>query len=246
VLSERRATTARSDNRVFLFPAVGDDAFVSATLSSVEVRRVLARLQAEGAARDEEAKERVRAREAQLGQRVYGHERADLYGNAHLSITPQVGDLLYVLATAQQATTIVEFGASRGFSTIYLTAALRDIGAGSIISTEFQPEKARQARANLAEAGLSHLVELREGDAFETLRDLDRPVDLLFRDGWNDLYLSVLKLVEPKLRPGSLVVADLSKDDPHLIGYCEYVWDPPYRSVEVPHDAGVVLSVRLK
>jgi predicted O-methyltransferase YrrM len=133
-----------------------------------------------------------------------------------------------------------------GFSTIHLASALRDNGTGSLITTEFQPAKARIARQNLADAGLEDLVELREGDALETLKRLDGQVDLLFLDGWNDLYLPVLLLVEPQLVPGSLVVADLSKDDPQLTSYCNHVHDPDndYLSIDLPLDAGVVLSAR--
>ncbi len=57
------------------------------------------------------------------------------------------------------------------------------------------------------------LVELRAGDALETLIDLAEPVDLLFLDGRNDLYLPVLRLVEPRLAPEALVAADLNAED---------------------------------
>ena len=57
---------------------------------------------------------------------------------------------------------------------------------------------------------------------------------------------NVLDLVEPALAPGALVVADLSQDDPEQIPYCERMHDPQggYVTVEVPLDAGVVVSVR--
>jgi predicted O-methyltransferase YrrM len=189
----------------------------------------------------------VREHEQQLGRRVYGRERGALHGSAaSLAITPEVGELLYVLAMARRAGTIVEFGTSLGFSTIHLAAAARDLGGGRVITTELEPEKAAIARRNLAEAGLDDLVDLREGDALETLRDLDT-VDLLFLDGWNNLYLAVLDLVESALSTGALVVADLSEGDPEQVPYCERMHDPAgrYASVDVPLDAGVVVSVRL-
>jgi predicted O-methyltransferase YrrM len=221
---------------------------VNAALRSEPVRRVLERLRRQSEAEDRPAVARMREHERQLGHRIYGRERAALYGAAApLAITPEVGRLLYVLALARRATTIVEFGASLGFSTIHLAAAARDIGAGArVISTEIEPDKAHAARQNLGEAGLQDLVDLREGDALETLRNVD-PVDLLFLDGWNNLYLPVLDLLEPKLSPGALVIADLSDDDPEQAPYCERMHDPAsgYVSVDVPLDAGVVVSVRL-
>ncbi len=186
----------------------------------------------------------MRAREAAVGGRVYGEERAALYGTAPIAVAPDVGELLYLLAYGRRARTIVEFGASLGVSTIYLASAISDHGVGSVITTEVRPEKARLARASLTEAGLDGVVELREGDARVTLRDLAGEVELLFLDGWNDLYLPILGRVEPRLAPGALVAADMSRDDPHLDAYRDHVGDPDsgYRSIEVPLDEGVVLS----
>jgi predicted O-methyltransferase YrrM len=209
------------------------------------VRRVLERLRRQSEAEDPPAVARMRAYERELGKRVYGRERGAVYGLAPLSIKPDVGELLYVLAMARRPGTMVEFGASLGFSTIHLAAAARDLGDARVISTELESEKAEIARRNLAEAGLDDLVELREGDALETLRDLDI-VDLLFLDGWNNLYLAVLDLLEPALSSGALVIADLSEGDPEQVPYCERMHDPAggYVSVDVPLDAGVVVSSR--
>jgi predicted O-methyltransferase YrrM len=219
---------------------------VASSLHSPAVRRVLAELTRLAQAEDAPAIARMRAHEQALGHRVYGHERGSVYGLAPLSITPEVGELLYVLALARRARTIVEFGASLGFSTIHLAAAARDLGGDArVITTEMEPDKARLARENLRAAGLDDIVNLREGDALSTLADVSG-VDLLFLDGWNNLYLSVLDLLEPALTPGALVIADLSAGDPEQDAYWERMHDPAsgYASVDVPLDAGVVVSVR--
>jgi predicted O-methyltransferase YrrM len=65
------------------------------------------------------------------------------------------------------------------------------------------------AQFHVAEAGLSEFVEIRAGDALQTLRDTDGTIDLLFLDGWKELYLDVLKLVLPNLMPGAVVLAGL-------------------------------------
>jgi predicted O-methyltransferase YrrM len=116
-----------------------------------------------------------------------------------------------------------------------------------VITTELDERKAKMAAVNLAEAGLADVVDLRVGDALETLAETPRPVDLLFLDGWNDLYLEVLDLVEPRLRAGALVVADLGSDDPACDAYRGHLEDPAngYATTTVPLDAGVVVSVRL-
>jgi predicted O-methyltransferase YrrM len=219
---------------------------VGSTLRSEAVRGVLTRLAATGDAEDGPAKRRVRAREVELGRKVYGAERAELYRSAPIAVSREVGALLYALAAGRRVGTVVEFGTSLGVSAIHLAAALRDGGGGRLIATELEPTKAERARANLAEAGLADLVELRAGDARTTLRELPADVDLLVLDGSNDLYLEILGLVEPRLATGALVVADLSADDPHCRAYCEHVHDPGhgYVSVDFPLDEGVVVSVR--
>jgi predicted O-methyltransferase YrrM len=217
---------------------------MSATLDQPAVAAVLARLRAQADAEDTPAKVRIAARERELGRKLYGRERADAYGGAPLAIAADVGRLLYVLAVARRPRTIVEFGASLGYSTIHLAAALRDAGGGRLITTELSADKAATATANIAQAGLDDLVDLRVGDALETLAGLHDGVDFLFLDGSNDLYRSVLELVAPRLTPGALVVADLSAGDPALERYTAHVVDPAsgYVSVQVPLDDGLVIS----
>jgi predicted O-methyltransferase YrrM len=215
------------------------------TLRSPRVVAVLNQIHA-AAREDEAAKARVRAREAELGGRLPQAQRYELYGEAPQAITREVGQLAYVLTLGQPDKRVVEFGASHGASTIYLAAALRDSGGGTVITTECHPGKAETARRNLTDAGLHDLVELRVGDARQTLGVLAEPVDLLFLDGRNELYADVLKLVEPRLRGSALVVADLSAHDPDLLPYLSYVRAATngYLSIEVPLGSGVEVSVR--
>jgi len=135
-----------------------------------------------------------------------------------LPVSRETGYLLYMLARSTHARTILEFGTSFGVSTIYLAAALRDNGGGRIITTEFEPEKAERARANLIEAGLIDLVEIREGDALQTLADgLPESIDLVLLDGAKGLYGDILKLAEARLHPGSLVLADDAHHCPEYV-----------------------------
>src|ERR1700749_3182445 len=102
-----------------------------------------------------------------------------------------------MLARAAKARTIVEFGTSFGISTLHLAAALTDKGGGRPIRTGVEPSKVARARENLAAAGLSDLVEIREGDALETLaRDLPEAIDLVLLDGAKPLYSPILSLLE--------------------------------------------------
>jgi len=170
----------------------------------------------------------------------------ELYGRLKehaLPVSPETGTLLYMLARATRATTIVEFGTSFGISTLHLAAALRDNGGGRLITTEFEPSKAARARANLAAGGVADLVELREGDALQTLAaGLPEAIDLLLLDGAKSLYPEILALVESRLRPGALVIADNAEYSPD---YLEHVRAPAHGYLSTPFADDVELSIRL-
>lgn len=216
-----------------------------ASIDSPKVQEVLARLHARAEKEDPEAQQRVREREAEVGTRLGPPQRYELYADAPLAITPEVGRFYYLLATARGARNVIEFGASHGISTIYLAATLHDLGAGSLITTELLPNKAAWANQNVADAGLDDFVEVRCGDALETLQKLPSEVDLLVLDGRNDQYVPVLDLVKDALVPQGVVLADLGKSDPDLQDYQRYVRGVPnFVSMTLPLDAGIELTVK--
>jgi predicted O-methyltransferase YrrM len=160
-----------------------------------------------------------------------------------LPVSRETGVLLYQLARSTNARHIVEFGTSFGLSTLYLAAALRDNGGGRLIGSEFEPSKVAKARAHLAAGGVADLVEIREGDALQTLAsDLPESIDLLLLDGAKALYNDVLDLVESRLRAGALIVADNADYCPD---YLARVRDPRNGYLSVPFGADVELSMRL-
>lgn len=132
---------------------------------------------------------------------------SEMHRTQYLSIGPRIGRFLYNSARSIEARTIVEFGTSFGISTLYLAAAAADTG-GRVIGSEFHPAKAEKAMANLTDAGLTAYAEVRVGDARESLGTVEGPIDLLFLDGAKDLYLEILTMLEDRLRPGALVIAD--------------------------------------
>lgn len=162
--------------------------------------------------------------------------------DVHLAVSRETAQLLYVLGRSINARSVVEFGTSFGISTLYLAAALKDNGGGRVIGTEFEPSKVARARANMAAAGLSDLVEIREGDALETLaRDLPGSIDLVLLDGAKTLYAPVLTLLAPRLRSGALIVADNADMCPE---YLEVVRDPGAGYVSVPVAGDVELTMK--
>lgn len=173
-------------------------------------------------------------------------EYRDFYGHLKempLAVSRETGRLLYILARSIGARSVVEFGTSFGLSTLHLAAALRDNGGGKLITSEFEPSKIARARTNLEAGGLADLVEFRAGDALETLaRDLPDAIDLVLLDGAKSLYLDILGLLESRLRPGALIVADNADFSP------EYAWHvraPEKGYVSVPFGGDVEVSLRV-
>ena len=160
-----------------------------------------------------------------------------------LPVSRETGALLYMLARSSHATSVVEFGTSFGISTLHLAAALRDNGGGALITTEFEPSKVARARRNLEEGGVADLVEIREGDALLTLAaDLPARIDMLLLDGAKALYPDVLGLLESRLRPGALIVADNADHSPEYLARVRSLTGGYLSS---PVSAEVELSMRL-
>ena len=216
------------------------------SLTSPPVRDLLDRLFRE--AEDDDARwVSVRERHPNGFASVSAREQADAYEQLYIPVSPEGGRLLYTLIRASRPSTVVEFGTSFGISTIHLAAAVRDNGAGRVISTELSAAKVARARANLAEAGLSGHVTILEGDALETLATIDTPVEFVLLDGWKRLYLPLLRQLEPRLTPGALVLADDSVSmAAQMADYLAYVRDPGhgYVSVSFPESDGLEISCR--
>lgn len=172
---------------------------------------------------------------------------ADLLVDAFIPIDPLNGELLHTLAVARRPGRIVEFGTSMGLSAIYLAAALRD-GELPVVATEIEPAKVARAREHLQSVHLAERVELREGDAFETLADWNEPISLLFLDGWKNLYLPMLKMLEPHLVDGAYVIADdtilFADRCAPLLNYL-HADDSGYASASLPLSDGMEIACRV-
>ncbi|MEW2567421.1 class I SAM-dependent methyltransferase [Streptomyces sp. NPDC047070] len=216
------------------------------TLAEPRVSAALTRM-FEAAARDDETVSRLRSDRPRddRGTRT-AQELADMAQEIYMPVSADGGRLLYNLVRATRPATVVEFGTSYGISTLHLAAAVRDNGTGRVVTTEMSRTKAAAARETFAATGLDDVITVLEGDALRTLAGLTQPVDFLFLDGWKDLCLPVLRLLEPHIAPGTLVVAD-DVDLPDLGPYLDHVRDTAngYHSVTFPVEDGLEISCRL-
>ena len=190
------------------------------------VREVLARLEAEDA----------QEREAGLPPA----ERAR-------QVAATTGRFLFSLVAPQSDCGVLELGGSRGYSTIWLAAGVR-LFSGRVVSLEHDPRKIEAWRRNVADAGLDDWAQLVEGDAFETLPEIEDVFDVVFIDAEKDDYERLFALARTKVEPGAIVVADnvLSHVDTLGAYSAARQSDTDLVSVTVPLDRGLELSTVLR
>jgi caffeoyl-CoA O-methyltransferase len=163
------------------------------------------------------------------------------------AVARTTGQFLFGLVAPQWDCEVLEVGASRGYSSVWLGAGVRYFG-GHLTSLENDPAKVAAWRANIAEAGLEETVDLIEGDAAETIPGIDDVFDIVFLDAEKDDYERLFQAARQKLEPGALVIADNVLSHAETLGaYVEArQFDPTLESVTVPLDRGLEISVILE
>jgi caffeoyl-CoA O-methyltransferase len=161
-------------------------------------------------------------------------------------VTKTTGQFLFALVAPQWDCEVLEIGGSRGYSSIWLGAGVRLFG-GRVLSLESDPAKCEAWRRNVSEAGLEESVELVEGDAFETLAQIEDVFDVCFLDAEKEDYERLFELARDKLEPGAVAVADNVLSHEETLGAYSSARqsDPTLESVTVPLDRGLELSVVL-
>ncbi len=175
-------------------------------------------------------------------------ENESFYDDKYTPILPEQGTFLYMQARALNAKNILEFGTSFGISTLYLAKAAKDNG-GKVITTEYLPHKVKIAQHNIDEAGLTDYVEIWEGDARETLKNLDTEIDLVLLDGWPDMAFTIFRLIEPRLKKGAVIIMDdIEGFLPSTKDYADYVRNPAngYLSTTIKPSKAMEFTVKVK
>ena len=165
-----------------------------------------------------------------------------------VALEPEKAELCWLLCRSLQARRVVEIGTSFGVSSLYLADAVRANGGGTVIGTEHEPAKAAAARANFAAAGLSDLIDLREGDLRETLRVIEGPIDFVLMDIWTEMARPALELVAPHLRAGAVVITDNTAQFRHAYRhFFEFVEAPKngLKSLTLPYAGGLEMTVKI-
>jgi predicted O-methyltransferase YrrM len=223
---------------------------MASVLNDEKLEALLARLQAQSLAQEPETGAYFRRR-GEAGELSWDGLDADanaFMADKLVALDPDKAAFCYLLCRGLGARRVVEVGTSHGVSTLYLGKAVRDNGGGTVIATEYEPEKAKAARANFAAAGLADVIELREGDLRETLKSIEGPIDLVLMDIWTEMTRPAIELIAPHLRPGAVVCADNTGgfQEPYR-HYFAFVNDPAngLRTLTLPFEGGFEFTVKV-
>jgi caffeoyl-CoA O-methyltransferase len=162
-------------------------------------------------------------------------------------VAAETGKFLFSFVAPQNDCGVLELGGSRGYSTIWLAAGVRYF-SGRVLSLEHDPKKIEAWRRNVADADLEEWAELLEGDAFETLPQVQDVFDVVFLDAEKDDYEVLFNLARDKVEPGGVVIADNVLSHVETLGAYSRARqaDPTLVSVTVPLDRGLEISCVLR
>lgn len=173
-----------------------------------------------------------------------------------LAVTRKIGLFYNILLRSNKAKKILEIGTSAGYSTLWFAEAISSVKDGKIITIEQDEKKIARAKKNFDEAGVSHLIEIKHGNALEILPEIQEKFastekfDFVFIDADKERYIQYFDLVFPMLKTGGLIGADNilwpEKYVSFIEPYLEYVKNnPKVRSITIPIDNGEELSLKI-
>ncbi|KAI0976626.1 O-methyltransferase [Xylaria arbuscula] len=191
-------------------------------------------------------------------QADYQRQFDDLMRDKMIALEQDKALFVYHLCRTLSATRIVEAGTSFGLSTIYLALAVGQNAsrldpeqkkAAKVIATEYESSKIALARQHWKEAGdeVEPWIELREGDLRQTLAsDLPADIDFVLFDIWTPMVLPTLRLLEPNLKKGAVIVTDnVTSSADGYRDFHEYIeaHRSAYRTLVLPYSGGLEYTV---
>ena len=163
-----------------------------------------------------------------------------------LAVSEEDGRFLRVMIASNRSRRALEIGGASGYSAIWMGLALRETG-GKLVTIEYDPERAKELVSNIERAGLSGVVEVVSGDAFERIPRLTGTFDFVFLDAWKRDYKRFFDLVYPRLDKGGLFVAHnvVNKRD-EMGDFLDVVQKHPSLWTTIVSPSGEGMSVSLK
>ena len=165
-----------------------------------------------------------------------------------LAVSEEDGLFLRTMVATKGARSILEIGAASGYSGIWLGLGARETG-GQVIAIEYDPQRAKEAAANIQKAGLTDVVRVIQGDAFVEIPKLSRSFDMVFLDAWKPDYKKFFDMVYPRLDPGGVFLAhNVVNKSREMEPFLQTILNHPslYTSIVSPSGEGMSVSYRLR
>lgn len=173
---------------------------------------------------------------------------ADIKGKdtGQLAVSEEDGRFLRLMIATSGAKRALEIGGASGYSAIWMGLGLRDTG-GTLVTIEYDPARARELAANIRRAGLSDIVQVVAGDAFQQIPKLTGTFDFVFLDAWKKDYRRFFDLVYPRLDRGGLFVGHNVVNKRSEMGdFLDAVLRHPTMWTTIVSPSGEGMSVSLK
>ena len=163
-----------------------------------------------------------------------------------LAVSEEDGRFLRLMIASSGSRRALEIGGASGYSAIWMGMALRETG-GTLVTVEYDPARAKELAANVRRAGLSDVVRVVAGDAFQQIPKIPGTFDFVFLDAWKRDYKRFFDLVYPRLDTGGLFVAHnvVNKRD-EMGDFLEAVQKHPSLWTTIVSPSGEGMSVSLK
>ena len=165
-----------------------------------------------------------------------------------LAVSEEDGRFLRLLVTTSGTKRALEIGAASGYSAIWIGLGLRETG-GRLVTIEYDPQRAKEAQANIAKAGLGDIVSVVAGDAFKAIPGIQGGFDFVFLDAWKRDYQRFFDLVYPRMPGRGLFVAHNVLNKKSEMGdFLTTIERHPnlFTTIVAPSGEGVSVSVKRK
>jgi caffeoyl-CoA O-methyltransferase len=166
--------------------------------------------------------------------------------SGQLAISEEDGQFLRLLVASTGRKRALEIGSASGYSAIWIGMGLRDTG-GKLVTIEYDPGRAKEAKENVEKAGLSDIVTVISGDAFQEIPKLSSTFDCIFVDAWKRDYIKFFEMTWPRLDKGGLFLGhNVINKKSEMSDFLARISTHPdlFTSIVAPGGEGVSISWR--
>ena len=165
-----------------------------------------------------------------------------------LAVSEEDGRFMRLMIATSGAKRALEIGGASGYSAIWIGMGLRATG-GRLVTIEYDPVRAKELAENVKRAGLSDIVQVVSGDAFQQIPKIPGTFDFVFLDAWKKDYKRFFEMVYPRLDPRGLFLAHNVVNKRNEMGdFLDVVLKHPalWTTIVSPSGEGMSVSMRVK